>query len=171
MASQKSIPTLYERAQDLRVFEFDELRNSTKNFSGMNKIGEGGFRRVYKGYIRPPDGEGGKKLVAIKKLNQRGFQIWLEEDSCLKHDKVKLSGREHLRDEDDGALGLVDAAAVVEDESKAHDAGGADLSVTARPVGDPLEGIGAHRTAIMGFYDGSTTELIRRNTVNMPSQN
>ncbi|WOK98212.1 putative receptor-like protein kinase [Canna indica] len=86
-ASLKSIPALYEeRAQDLRVFEFDELRNATNDFSRMNKIGEGGFGSVYKGYIRPPDGEGGKKLVAIKKLNQRGLQghkQWLAEVQFL----------------------------------------------------------------------------------------
>ncbi|URD92092.1 STYKc [Musa troglodytarum] len=52
----------------------------------MNKIGEGGFGGVYKGYIRPPDGEEGRTLVAIKKLNQRGLQghkQWLAEVQFL----------------------------------------------------------------------------------------
>ena len=74
--SQKSIPALYEeRGHKLRVFELDELRNATNDFSRMNKIGEGGFGRVYKGYVRHPDGIGGRKLVAIKKLNQKGLQV------------------------------------------------------------------------------------------------
>ncbi|RRT41757.1 hypothetical protein B296_00020865 [Ensete ventricosum] len=75
-ASQRSIPALFEeRAHNLRVFEYDELRAATNNFSRMNKIGEGGFGGVYKGYIGPPDGEEGRTLVAIKKLNQRGLQV------------------------------------------------------------------------------------------------
>ncbi|CAL9047918.1 probable serine/threonine-protein kinase PBL19 [Musa acuminata AAA Group] len=86
-ASQRSIPALYEeRAHNLRVFEYDELRAATDNFSRMNKIGEGGFGGVYKGYIIPPDGEEGRTLVAIKKLNQRGLQghkQWLVEVQFL----------------------------------------------------------------------------------------
>ncbi|CAD5191114.1 probable serine/threonine-protein kinase PBL19 [Musa acuminata AAA Group] len=85
--SQKSIPALYEeRGHKLRVFELDELRNATNDFSRMNKIGEGGFGRVYKGYVRHPDGIGGRKLVAIKKLNQKGLQghkQWLAEVQFL----------------------------------------------------------------------------------------
>ncbi|RWV96327.1 hypothetical protein GW17_00040977 [Ensete ventricosum] len=52
----------------------------------MNKIGEGGFGGVYKGYIGPPNGEEGRTLVAIKKLNQRGLQghkQWLAEVQFL----------------------------------------------------------------------------------------
>ncbi|THU58493.1 hypothetical protein C4D60_Mb03t14870 [Musa balbisiana] len=86
-ASQRSIPALYEeRAHNLRVFEYDELSAATNNFSRMNKIGEGGFGGVYKGYVRPPDGEEGRTLVAIKKLNQRGLQghkQWLVEVQFL----------------------------------------------------------------------------------------
>ncbi|RWW10985.1 hypothetical protein BHE74_00042465 [Ensete ventricosum] len=74
--SQKSIPDLFEeRAHKLHLFTFDELRNATNNFSRMNKIGEGGFGSVYKGYIRHPNGRGGRAPVAIKKLNQKGLQV------------------------------------------------------------------------------------------------
>ncbi|WOK95157.1 putative receptor-like protein kinase [Canna indica] len=86
-ASQKSIPALYEeRAYKLRAFEFDELRNATNDFSRMNKIGEGGFGRVYKGYIKNPNEKGGRMPVAIKKLNQKGLQghkQWLAEVQFL----------------------------------------------------------------------------------------
>ncbi|XP_009391975.2 probable serine/threonine-protein kinase PBL19 [Musa acuminata AAA Group] len=85
--SQKSITDLYEeRAHKLHLFTFDELRNATNDFSRMNKIGEGGFGSVYKGYIRHPNGRGGRTLVAIKKLNQKGLQghkQWLAEVQFL----------------------------------------------------------------------------------------
>ncbi|URD92904.1 STYKc [Musa troglodytarum] len=85
--SQKSIPDLFEeRAHKLHLFTFDELRNATNDFSRMNKIGEGGFGSVYKGYIRHPNGRGGRTSVAIKKLNQKGLQghkQWLAEVQFL----------------------------------------------------------------------------------------
>lgn len=75
-SSQLSIPAMYEeRAHNLRVFELDELRNVTNDFSRMNKIGEGGFGSVFKGFIRPLDGKGDRIAVAVKKLNQRGLQV------------------------------------------------------------------------------------------------
>nr|CAD1830460.1 unnamed protein product [Ananas comosus var. bracteatus] len=86
-SSQRSIPALYEeRAQRLRAFELDELRNATNDFSRMLKIGEGGFGSVYKGFIRPPDGKGDRIAVAVKQLNQRGLQghkQWLAEVQFL----------------------------------------------------------------------------------------
>ncbi|KAG6500520.1 probable serine/threonine-protein kinase PBL19 [Zingiber officinale] len=86
-ASQRSIPDLYEKhAHKLQAFDFDELRNATNDFSRMNKIGEGGFGSVYKGFLLPPDGEGARTPVAIKKLNQKGMQghkQWLAEVQFL----------------------------------------------------------------------------------------
>ncbi|MQL82453.1 hypothetical protein Taro_014911 [Colocasia esculenta] len=83
VSSPRSIPAMYEeRAQNLRVFGIRELRNATNDFSGLLKIGEGGFGSVYKGYIKPPGGEGDRIEVAIKKLNQNGLQghkQWLAE--------------------------------------------------------------------------------------------
>lgn len=79
VSSQKSIPELYEErgAQNLRVFELKELRNATNDFSRLLKIGEGGFGSVYKGYIKPPNGKGDSTIVAIKKLNPQGMQVFV----------------------------------------------------------------------------------------------
>ncbi|KAI3449030.1 hypothetical protein Pfo_005695 [Paulownia fortunei] len=73
--SPRSIPELYEeRAQNLRVFTFSELRQATNNFSRLLKIGEGGFGCVYKGTIKPVEGKGDPFVVAVKKLNRDGYQ-------------------------------------------------------------------------------------------------
>ncbi|KAK1273718.1 putative receptor-like protein kinase [Acorus gramineus] len=75
--SHRSIPALFkEKAQNLQVFTFNELRNITDNFNRLNKIGEGGFGSVYKGYIRPRNRRGDRIPVAVKKLNQNGLQVW-----------------------------------------------------------------------------------------------
>ncbi|KAL0308703.1 UNVERIFIED_CONTAM: putative serine/threonine-protein kinase PBL19 [Sesamum radiatum] len=74
--SPRSIPELYEeKAQNLRVFTFSELRQATNNFSRLLKIGEGGFGCVYKGTIKSVDGKGDPLVVAIKKLNRDGYQV------------------------------------------------------------------------------------------------
>eukprot|EP00268_Persea_americana_P055346 TRINITY_DN6428_c0_g2_i2.p1 TRINITY_DN6428_c0_g2~~TRINITY_DN6428_c0_g2_i2.p1 ORF type:complete len:224 (-),score=28.08 TRINITY_DN6428_c0_g2_i2:441-1112(-) len=87
-SSHRSIPALYEeKAQNLRVFSYSELRNATNDFSLLLKIGEGGFGSVYKGFIRPPnDGDGKQIVVAIKKLNTNGLQghkQWIAEVQFL----------------------------------------------------------------------------------------
>ncbi|KAK9094972.1 hypothetical protein Scep_026441 [Stephania cephalantha] len=74
-ASQRTIPELYEeKAQNLRVFSFSELRKATNDFNRLLKIGEGGFGSVYKGSILPPDGRGDRVIVAVKKLKRDGLQ-------------------------------------------------------------------------------------------------
>ncbi|KAK9144772.1 hypothetical protein Sjap_004675 [Stephania japonica] len=74
-ASQRTIPELYEeKAQNLRVFSFSELRKATNDFSRLLKIGEGGFGSVYKGSILPSDGQGDRVIVAVKKLKRDGMQ-------------------------------------------------------------------------------------------------
>lgn len=76
--SRRSIPELYEeKAQNLRVFSFSELRHATHDFSRMLKLGEGGFGCVYKGSIKPADGKGDSIEVAIKRLNPDGVQVWV----------------------------------------------------------------------------------------------
>ncbi|KAL3833030.1 hypothetical protein ACJIZ3_007766 [Penstemon smallii] len=73
--SPRSMPEIYEqKAQNLRVFTFSELRQATNNFSRLLKVGEGGFGCVYKGSIKPLEGKGDNLIVAIKKLNKDGFQ-------------------------------------------------------------------------------------------------
>ncbi|KAF5474766.1 hypothetical protein F2P56_006633 [Juglans regia] len=52
-----------------RVFTFYELAASTDNFNPVSLLGEGGFGRVYKGYIESID-----KVVAVKQLDRKGLQ-------------------------------------------------------------------------------------------------
>ncbi|KAL2489727.1 putative receptor-like protein kinase [Forsythia ovata] len=74
-SSPRGITEMYkEKEQNLRVFSVSELREATKNFNRLLKIGEGGFGSVYKGTIRPPNGQGDSMVVAIKKLNPQGLQ-------------------------------------------------------------------------------------------------
>ncbi|PWA97513.1 Concanavalin A-like lectin/glucanase, subgroup [Artemisia annua] len=75
ISSPRSIPELYkEKGHSLRKFSFSELRHATNGFNRMYKIGEGGFGSVYKGSIKPSDGQGDPVVVAIKKLNRNGMQ-------------------------------------------------------------------------------------------------
>ncbi|CAA6667762.1 unnamed protein product [Spirodela intermedia] len=55
-----------------KPFTFDELRQSTNDFSNANAIGSGGYGKVYKGIL--PTG----KLVAIKRAQQGSMQGGLE---------------------------------------------------------------------------------------------
>ena len=46
-----------------------------REFSSLLKIGEGGFGSVFKGSIKPVDGNGNSVLVAIKRLNKNALQV------------------------------------------------------------------------------------------------
>ncbi|KAI5647545.1 hypothetical protein M9H77_33550 [Catharanthus roseus] len=73
--SPRSFTELYEeKAQHLRVFSYPELVQATNNFSRLLKIGEGGFGSVFRGTIKPVNGQGGSIIVAVKKLNRDGYQ-------------------------------------------------------------------------------------------------
>ncbi|KAF9624995.1 hypothetical protein IFM89_016815 [Coptis chinensis] len=73
--SPRTLPEIYkEKAHNLRVFSFTELRNATNDFNRLLKIGEGGFGSVYKGSILPAGGQGDKMIVGIKKLKRDGLQ-------------------------------------------------------------------------------------------------
>ncbi|GKV10756.1 hypothetical protein SLEP1_g22076 [Rubroshorea leprosula] len=85
--SPRTIPELYrENEHNLRVFSYEDLRDATHCFNRMLKLGEGGFGSVYKGTIKPADGQGEPTVVAIKKLNKLGLQghkQWLAEVQFL----------------------------------------------------------------------------------------
>ncbi|XP_030512351.2 probable serine/threonine-protein kinase PBL19 [Rhodamnia argentea] len=85
--SPRGIPELYEeKAHNLLVFSFSELKQATNGFSRLLKIGEGGFGCVYKGSIKPVDRTGEPIQVAIKKLNRDGLQghkQWIAEVQFL----------------------------------------------------------------------------------------
>ncbi|XP_042015851.1 probable serine/threonine-protein kinase PIX13 [Salvia splendens] len=67
----------------LRIFTFAELRAATRNFRNDTVVGEGGFGKVYKGWL---DSKSGSTVVAVKKLNSeslQGFQEWQSEVNFL----------------------------------------------------------------------------------------
>ncbi|XP_047943522.1 uncharacterized protein LOC125190297 isoform X2 [Salvia hispanica] len=70
---------------NLRVFSFTELKVATRNFRGDLVLGEGGFGRVYKGWLG--DRAAAKTtIVAVKKLNSestQGFREWQAEVNFL----------------------------------------------------------------------------------------
>ncbi|KAG6401454.1 hypothetical protein SASPL_138311 [Salvia splendens] len=55
----------------LRIFTFAELRAATRNFRNDTVVGEGGFGKVYKGWL---DSKSGSTVVAVKKLNSESLQ-------------------------------------------------------------------------------------------------
>ncbi|PIN14773.1 Serine/threonine protein kinase [Handroanthus impetiginosus] len=68
---------------NLRIFSFSELKAATRNFRSDTVLGEGGFGKVYKGWL---DDKSTVKAVAVKKLNSesmQGFQEWQSEVNFL----------------------------------------------------------------------------------------
>ncbi|QCD82156.1 interleukin-1 receptor-associated kinase 4 [Vigna unguiculata] len=63
---------------ELKVFSFEELKSATGNFRSDRLIGEGGFGRVYKGWLDEnnliPAKPGSGVVVAIKMFNPEGLQ-------------------------------------------------------------------------------------------------
>lgn len=73
---------------NLREFTFQELKNATRNFKSDTLLGEGGFGKVYKGWLesKQPPKSGSGMVVAIKKLNSeslQGFEEWQSEVNFL----------------------------------------------------------------------------------------
>ncbi|KAF0891212.1 hypothetical protein E2562_009397 [Oryza meyeriana var. granulata] len=75
---------------NLRVFTFAELRAATRNFKPDTVLGEGGFGRVYKGWVdektMSPARSGTGMVIAVKKLNPesvQGLQEWQSEVNFL----------------------------------------------------------------------------------------
>ncbi|XP_042417508.1 receptor-like cytoplasmic kinase 176 isoform X1 [Zingiber officinale] len=75
---------------NVKRFTFSELRTATRNFRPDSVVGEGGFGSVFKGWIDEqtltPTRPGSGVVIAVKKLNQEGFQghrEWLAEVNFL----------------------------------------------------------------------------------------
>ncbi|XP_061351427.1 probable serine/threonine-protein kinase PIX13 isoform X1 [Gastrolobium bilobum] len=75
---------------NLKVFSFGDLKSATKSFKSDTLLGEGGFGKVYKGWLDEktltPARAGSGMVVAIKKLNPestQGFQEWQSEVNFL----------------------------------------------------------------------------------------
>ncbi|KAL5228468.1 hypothetical protein ABZP36_016733 [Zizania latifolia] len=78
------------QSANVRGFTFNELRAATRNFRPDSVLGEGGFGSVFKGWIDEntfaPARPGTGMVIAVKKLNQDGFQghrEWLAEVNYL----------------------------------------------------------------------------------------
>ncbi|XP_072993483.1 receptor-like cytoplasmic kinase 176 [Typha latifolia] len=77
-------------APNLRVYTFAELKSATRNFKLDTVLGEGGFGRVYKGWVDEktlnPTKSGVGMVVAVKKLNHesmQGLEEWQSEVNFL----------------------------------------------------------------------------------------
>ncbi|PRQ25184.1 putative transferase, protein kinase RLK-Pelle-RLCK-VIIa-2 family [Rosa chinensis] len=75
-------------AANLRIFSYLELKSATRNFRSDTVLGEGGFGKVYKGWLeeRAPAKSGKTTVIAVKKLNSeslQGFEEWQSEVNFL----------------------------------------------------------------------------------------
>ncbi|KAL3642495.1 putative serine/threonine-protein kinase pbl10 [Castilleja foliolosa] len=75
---------------NLKSFTFSDLRSATRNFRPDSVLGEGGFGSVFKGWVDEntlaPSRPGSSMIVAVKRLNQDGWQghrEWLAEINTL----------------------------------------------------------------------------------------
>ncbi|CAH8363693.1 unnamed protein product [Eruca vesicaria subsp. sativa] len=75
---------------NLRIFSLAELRATTRNFKSENVLGEGGFGKVFKGWLeeKGPGSRSTGTVIAVKKLNSESFQGF-EEWQC----EVNFLGR------------------------------------------------------------------------------
>ncbi|KAA8546178.1 hypothetical protein F0562_020928 [Nyssa sinensis] len=73
---------------NLRIFTFSELKAATRTFRADTVLGEGGFGKVYKGWLdeKVTSKSGSGSVIAVKKLNSesmQGFQEWQSEVNFL----------------------------------------------------------------------------------------
>lgn len=98
---------------NLKVFSYGDLKAATKSFKSDALLGEGGFGKVYKGWLNAvtlaPAKAGSGMMVAIKKLKRdsvQGLQEWQSEINFLGRishpNLVKLLG--YCRDNDEFLL-------------------------------------------------------------------
>ncbi|KAK9938016.1 hypothetical protein M0R45_014777 [Rubus argutus] len=69
MELNDSIDEEFERATGPRKFSYSELAHATGNFDEGEKLGEGGFGEVYRGFIKDLN-----SYVAVKKISKRSKQ-------------------------------------------------------------------------------------------------
>ncbi|WJZ84290.1 hypothetical protein VitviT2T_003900 [Vitis vinifera] len=69
----------FEKGTGPRKFSFDELALATSNFSEGEKLGEGGFGRVYRGFLRERS-----SYIAVKRISRRSKQGMKEYASEVK---------------------------------------------------------------------------------------
>ncbi|XP_022896642.1 probable serine/threonine-protein kinase PIX13 [Olea europaea var. sylvestris] len=73
---------------NLRIFSYSELRAATRNFRSDTVLGEGGFGKVYKGWLddKSTTKTGNGSVIAVKKLNSesmQGVEEWQSEVNFL----------------------------------------------------------------------------------------
>ncbi|KAJ9704642.1 hypothetical protein PVL29_002951 [Vitis rotundifolia] len=72
---------------NLRIYTFSELKVATKNFRPDTVLGEGGFGKVFKGWLDEKVSKSGSgSVIAVKKLNSesmQGFEEWQSEVNFL----------------------------------------------------------------------------------------
>ncbi|XP_061353744.1 receptor-like cytoplasmic kinase 176 [Gastrolobium bilobum] len=101
--TSRSDDEILQQSSNLKSFSYSELRAATRNFRRDSVLGQGGFGSVFKGWIDEhslaPTKPGIGMIVAVKRLNQEGFQghkEWLAEINYLGHlqhpNLVKLIG-------------------------------------------------------------------------------
>lgn len=67
---------------NLKVYSFADLVTATKNFKPESMLGQGGFGKVYRGWIDAktlaPSKVGSGMIVAVKRLNSESVQGYSE---------------------------------------------------------------------------------------------
>ncbi|TKY57554.1 kinase APK1A [Spatholobus suberectus] len=67
---------------NLRIFTFAELKAATRNFRADTVLGEGGFGKVFKGWLEEKATSKSGTVIAVKKLNSeslQGLEEWQSE--------------------------------------------------------------------------------------------
>jgi hypothetical protein len=72
----------------VKVFSYNDLRKATQDFSGGNKIGEGGFGSVFRGVLRDGTVVAVKVLSATSRQGVREFLTELTAISDIKHENL-----------------------------------------------------------------------------------
>ncbi|GJN26430.1 hypothetical protein PR202_gb14358 [Eleusine coracana subsp. coracana] len=72
----------------VKVFSYNELRKATHDFSGANKIGEGGFGSVFRGVLKDGTTVAVKVLSATSRQGIREFLTELTAISDIKHENL-----------------------------------------------------------------------------------